>query len=79
MNFTIPPGTPGVLAICFVLFGLVQLILWLVIAWRAMRAHEEIATSLQSLLRHIRLREGEEADRELARARQANTPPPPQP
>lgn len=79
MNFTIPPNSSGVLAISFVLFGLVQLILWLVIAWRAMRAHEEIARSLQSLLRHIRLREGEEMDRELARERRGNTAPPPQP
>lgn len=79
MNFTIPPNSSGVLAISFVLFGLVQLILWLVIAWRAMRAHEEIARSLQSLLRHIRLREGEETDRELARERRGNTAPPPQP
>ena len=79
MNFTIPPNSSGVFAVSFVLFGLVQLILWLVIAWRAMRAHEEIATSLQSLLRDIRRREGEELDRELAHERRGNAAPPPQP
>lgn len=39
------------------IFGFVQVIFWLVIGWRAMRAHEEIAASLISLSRHIRLRD----------------------
>ncbi len=40
-----------------VIFGLIQMILWLVIGWRAMRAHEDIAASLDSLARQIRLRD----------------------
>jgi Zn finger protein HypA/HybF involved in hydrogenase expression len=34
-----------------ILFGLVVTIVWLVIGWRAMKAHERIANSLEDLLR----------------------------
>jgi hypothetical protein len=40
-----------------VILGVIPMVLWLVIGWRAMRAHEDIATSLDSLTRHIRLRD----------------------
>lgn len=54
------------------IFGFLQLILWLVIAWRAMRAHEELATALQSIERQIRLRHEERVARERKRARRAS-------
>lgn len=56
MNFTSNIGFQG-FATFAVIFGLIQMILWLVIGWRAMRAHEDIAASLDSLTRHIRLRD----------------------
>jgi len=42
-----------------IIFGLVQMLFWLIVGWRAMRAHENIAASLDSLSRHIRQRDGQ--------------------
>ena len=47
----------GGFAILAAVFGVIQLILWIVIAWRAMRAHENIASSLDELTRHLRRRD----------------------
>jgi hypothetical protein len=52
--FTLDAGAFGAFAM---IFAIVPMILWLVIGWRAMRAHEEIASSLDSLSRHLRLRD----------------------
>ena len=76
MNFSFSSPPPAGIVVGFGLFTLLQVILWLVIAWRAMRAHEEIAISLHSLVRHIRLRDDEQVQREIARERRAKTPPP---
>ena len=60
MNFSsaaINVGEFGAFGTFAIVLGLVQLIVWVVIAWRAMRAHEEIASSLDSLARHIRQRD----------------------
>jgi hypothetical protein len=73
MNFSFSSPPPTEIVVGLGLFTLLQLILWLVIAWRAMRAHEEIATSLQSLVRHIRLRDDEQVQREIARERRGGT------
>jgi uncharacterized membrane protein len=43
-------GFQGLAVLAF-LFGIFTTILWLVIGWRAMRAHEKIADSVEWLVR----------------------------
>ncbi|MDQ3624074.1 MAG: hypothetical protein M3463_16575 [Verrucomicrobiota bacterium] len=57
MNFNVSNMGSRGFATLAIIFGVVQIIIWLVIAWRAMRAHEEIAASLDSLVRHLRRRD----------------------
>jgi hypothetical protein len=47
MNPDINSGAGGLLAVVTGLFGLVVTIFWMWVGWRAMRAHERIADSLQ--------------------------------
>ncbi|MDF3056609.1 MAG: hypothetical protein K0R17_824 [Rariglobus sp.] len=42
------------IAVLSALFTLVVTILWLVIGWRAMRAHERVADNLTTLSHHVR-------------------------
>jgi hypothetical protein len=57
MNLNVSGSNLSGLAALAIIFTLVQTVLWFVIAWRAMRAHESIASSLDSLNRHMRLRD----------------------
>jgi len=45
-------GAFGALAWVAVLASIVVTILWLIIGWRAMRAHEEISSDLKKLLKN---------------------------
>ena len=40
-----------------VFFGLASAIFWMVVAWRAMRAHERLADASENALRNYRERE----------------------
>ena len=57
MNFNLS-GAGGGIAILAVLWGLFVTVFWLVVAWRAMRAHEEIAEALRSIGRNQRVETG---------------------
>jgi len=57
MNLNVSGSNLSGLAALAIVFTLAQTVLWFVIAWRAMRAHESIASCLDSLNRRIRLRD----------------------
>ena len=42
-------GGMGLLAVLAVLWGLAVTIFWMVCAWRAMRAHEKLAESVEQI------------------------------
>jgi hypothetical protein len=44
-------GAMGALAMLAVLWGLAVTVFWMVCAWRAMRAHERLAESLEQISR----------------------------
>lgn len=46
-NVTVNSGFGAVLAVLTAAFGVVVSIFWMWVGWRAMRAHERIADSLQ--------------------------------
>jgi hypothetical protein len=54
MNMQINGGAMQGFAMLVVLWGLFVTILWLVIGWRAMRAHEKIADAVQEYIRRQR-------------------------
>ena len=43
----------AVLAVIVVVCGIIVTLLWLIIAWRAMEAHERIAWCMQAALRNL--------------------------
>lgn len=50
-----PPGMPGMgsfqlIALCTAIWGFAVLIFWMICAWRAMRAHERLATAVEQLV-----------------------------
>jgi uncharacterized membrane protein len=49
MNVTFKGGDMEGFAVLAVIFGIVTAILWLVIGWRAMRAHERVADAHERL------------------------------
>jgi uncharacterized membrane protein len=49
MNVTFKGGDMEGLAVLAVIFGIVTTVLWLVIGWRAMRAHERVAEAHERL------------------------------
>ena len=48
------PGAAGGLAFFAVLAGLFSAIFWMVVGWRAMRAHERLAISFEQAARKLR-------------------------
>ena len=54
MNMQFSNGGFGGIATLVILWGLFVTIAWLVIGWRAMKAHEKIADSVQEYLRSRR-------------------------
>jgi hypothetical protein len=48
MNFDVVHGT-GVLVVLMTIWGIAITIYWMVVAWRAMRAHERLASALERL------------------------------
>ena len=51
MNFQINGGGMGVFVVLSFLVGIASAIYWMVVGWRAMRAHEEIANCCEGWLR----------------------------
>ncbi|MBC7819908.1 MAG: hypothetical protein IAG10_23745 [Planctomycetaceae bacterium] len=51
MNFQVHGGSMGALAFLALLFGLISTVFWMVVGWRAMRAHEQIAECCDGWLR----------------------------
>ena len=54
MNLNVHSGSMGFLAFVAVVWGLFITIFWLVVAWRAMRAHERLASAAEELARKNR-------------------------
>ena len=54
MNSTInfPGSDAAVLAILLGLFGIVVSIFWMVVGWRAMKAHEKLSAAAEEIARH---------------------------
>ena len=50
MNITSSNGFQGFLAVVTTAFAVATFIFWMIVAWRAMRAHERIATTLEDHL-----------------------------
>lgn len=48
-TFNVSGGGMGLLAVLAVLWGLAVTIFWMVCAWRAMRAHEKLADSVEEI------------------------------
>jgi uncharacterized membrane protein len=48
-----PHGAPG-LVVLMALFGIASAIFWMVVGWRAMRAHERIADASEEAARKFR-------------------------
>lgn len=57
MNFNVHSGGFGFFAFLAVVWGLFVTIFWLVVAWRAMRAHERLASAAEELARKNRAKE----------------------
>jgi uncharacterized membrane protein len=55
MNATFSGGGAGELACLAIVLGVVTTILWLVIGWRAMRAHERLADAHERLAESLGL------------------------
>ncbi|MBL8861663.1 MAG: hypothetical protein JNK02_06585 [Planctomycetes bacterium] len=53
MNLQVNPGTNAVLLLSVVttLVGVISTVFWMVVSWRAMRAHERIADRIDEKLR----------------------------
>jgi hypothetical protein len=49
MNFTLNPGQGGFLLALFALWSLFVTVFWMVVGWRAMRAHESLASANREL------------------------------
>jgi hypothetical protein len=56
MNSSATDGIVGVLVFLVPLAGIVVTIFWMVVAWRAMRAHERLASAAETLSRNRRSR-----------------------
>ena len=54
MNLNVHSGGMSFLAFVAVIWGLFITIFWLVVAWRAMRAHERLASAAEELARKNR-------------------------
>jgi len=50
MNFTLNDSSFPAFALLAAAFGLVTTVFWMIVAWRAMRAHERIADQLRDVL-----------------------------
>lgn len=46
MNFNVSGGT-GALVVVMAMWGIAVTIYWMVVAWRAMRAHERLASAVE--------------------------------
>jgi uncharacterized membrane protein len=53
MNFNVSGGT-GALVVLMALWGIAVTIYWMVVAWRAMRAHERLASAAETLSQNQR-------------------------
>lgn len=53
-TFNMNGGGMGAFALLMVLWGLFVTVFWMVCAWRAMRAHEKLADSVEGLSRKER-------------------------
>ena len=49
----VSPGGVQVLAVMAYLFGIITPIFWMVVGWRAMRAHERIADASERAARRL--------------------------
>ena len=48
MNFNVSGGT-GALVVMMAAWGIAVTIYWMVVAWRAMRAHERLASAVERM------------------------------
>jgi uncharacterized membrane protein len=54
MHMNVSTQSGEVLAMLAVLFGIITTIFWMVVGWRAMRAHERLADAAESAARTAR-------------------------
>jgi uncharacterized membrane protein len=53
MHMSVAGSDAGTLAVLVVLWGVITTIFWMIIAWRAMRAHEALAQATWHLARSV--------------------------